>query len=1285
MSFNKNEAQQQLNLKDLLVHPNYIMRIGGEPISKIKELESGETIAVLKQKEALNEALSNEVSAACDELESLIPSLEIKESCRAAINLKRALFNRKRVKDEWLLQLQNELPSALQLLIKDIDSKFLQLQTIDADALQAYDNEVTASAEGVHNLLEHANLSDGLSYSNPDLKKKLIEGVGSKGQKKLKQKEKRNQEDALLQYYARCSTKTSPLSSFTVAHVGQWQNNKKSADWQIDFENTLERRVEFKAGLMQHLLSALIDNYPLASTLFKLQLNSSLDKQDGKIKLFSIAPGQEGSGRTWGTGLVESGLNENAIIQCVEHVLNSEASGKLMVADICQRVCEVAPKLTPENVNNFIGRLYQLKYLVPDTNYKEQQDHLQWGMQICNTFDAQMDTDLSSNLVNIRDILSDLLKPDCQQRDEKILAIRSEVENFATKLGVDKDSPLFRPSFYENCYLQKRAQDLDVSVLEPFYTELSVLHKVSFLLDFNQEVRSYMSDFFVAKFGVDGICSNPQAFLEEFDEVYSPGVIGSSIDKERAAPQLETNKAMFNAKEAFDDLLVPFLQGNENVQIDPKSLDAVFELMPNSVTKRSSSYSYAVQITEQKGNSKMVLNQVFGGRSSIMSRFMEVLDDAQIEKLQHYLEQGSEYRNIAELSGVFGFNANRHPSVINKELVIPPFASSRDETQKLFLKDLSIAFDQETHTLVFKDHKGKKLDLWYQGLLIPSLLPRLHRLLSLGFTDGPSLTIIKSLIERKLVSSSKPGIVPRVSLGNLVLFRRSWIMPYSCIPKADMPPQDFFFAIQQWKEKYKIPTTFFLRALPLVENKEGEAETNNIDWENINFKDMKPFYVDLDSPRFTRLMQRMLKRNGFTLCISELLPDLNAYASNVDSLAHVSEMHFELTKLAETQAAKAKKWHVVRVAYFDQDKTRLMLEPITEAIEYAKSHAHVEKVMMQPHWKFGPHVDVMIYTDDDSFNQTIYPHLQMQLINWLTHNPSTTALDPQEYEVLSRKIGMFELERGPFLPLLENNSVSVVDYAPSENSLLDAFSKSKEQVLSDSTDLLLELLKVKQSDPDAFFMALLGMLAITGHSCLIKGLARGYMSLRSHADYFFSAHDRKGQLKANFDQLDERKAKAIDELVKKLCDEDFDQVALPKELQTILQKWHQITTSMTERHVGIVEQNHAQLSAQTSHLEKAESLKDTLPEDFVATFSNKSITELGEFFINSEEGQKAQKSKEFMVYRTNVNFFYLLLPILEVSPIQKFCLCHLIANSAERIFNLDWRELIGLSKEETSL
>jgi hypothetical protein len=75
---------------------------------------------------------------------------------------------------------------------------------------------------------------------------------------------------------------------------------------------------------------------------------------------------------------------------------------------------------------------------------------------------------------------------------------------------------------------------------------------------------------------------------------------------------------------------------------------------------------------------------------------------------------------------------------------------------------------------------------------------------------------------------------------------------------------------------------------------------------------------------------------------------------------------------------------------------------------------------------------------------------------------------------------------------------------------------------------------------------------------------------------------------------------------------------------------------------------------------------------------------MGKRFLEEEDGRRVINSPEFMAYRMSVNFFYLLLPILGVSPVQKFCLCHLIANSVERVSGVSWRSLMGMDTETPS-
>jgi hypothetical protein len=68
--------------------------------------------------------------------------------------------------------------------------------------------------------------------------------------------------------------------------------------------------------------------------------------------------------------------------------------------------------------------------------------------------------------------------------------------------------------------------------------------------------------------------------------------------------------------------------------------------------------------------------------------------------------------------------------------------------------------------------------------------------------------------------------------------------------------------------------------------------------------------------------------------------------------------------------------------------------------------------------------------------------------------------------------------------------------------------------------------------------------------------------------------------------------------------------------------------------------------------------------------------------MQQEAGQRVLNSQEFLSYRTTVNFFYYLLPLLGISPMKKFSLCLVVANATERALSISWEQILGIVKEE---
>jgi hypothetical protein len=1261
------------------LHPYYVMRIAGEPVGLLDDLGTGEADRLWNEALALRADIAAATPARVAYLETVIPSLDDKAASRAALNVKRAVFKGKAFPAEALVVLADWLDAGELTALAALNASMLRLAGMQGEILSAHDREMAHGSTAIGQLLNAQNMCNALSYTNPDLLRKLKRHFGE-GAGKADAKATRNIEDSLLQYYARSSTKTSPLSSFTAIHVGKWQDGAGQADWASDYGRALDRRVELKAGLVRHIMAPFITNFAIAARAFPLKPNGSIRTEDGRIKLYSIAPGQEVSGRTWGTGLSVAQLDANAVINCVAHAFDANGGAPMMAETLCAAVCALAPKLTPQLVWPFLQKLYSVDYLVAVTGLVEQGDIIEWARALAANPAIPRGAEVLAIFDQLQRSLETMRGEDSDARATAVIAIREQIDALATLTGADKDGALFKTSFYENCYMADCRADLGHAHLERYAEELELLHELSYLLDPNQQLHARLCDFFVKQYGEKGVCTDIVSFLESFDKVYAPGVMDSEIDYAEAAPNSERTEAWLRAVKAFDTALDPMLHQDKDIALDLETMRGVLKLLPPSMRVRGSSYSYVVQTARENGEEQLVLNQVFGGRSSILSRFFEALDEESLDEIRDYVAAGAREGKSVEMGGVFGFNANRHPSMSARELDVAPFPPAFDGLEKLSLAELSLEYSKDDHRLKFRAPDGQLIDVWYHGLLIPSLLPQLQRILALSFTEGPSFAIVKSLVKLSKLRGQEVTHVPQISLGKVVLFRRTWLVSQAALPDPQQGAREFYLAAREWQQRLGLPERFFVRAVPLADNN-PDGSTGAISWKDVNFKDMKPFYVDLCSPRFVRLMQNMMKRNSLTLCISELRPDFASHPVTVEGQPHVAELHFELTRFAQAQPVPVKDWSVVRVAYFDDDRSTLVNGPVREAIEMVRSRFGIERMFLAPHWKFGPHLDLVIECDLERFHVEVYPAVRDIFNQWLSANPSQVKLDPAAYAETSRRVGMFELDSGPYLPLLRNNSVNSVPYVRPRTLVLQQFAENKEQMLCDSLDLVMALYARKEADKDGFFLTLHAMLAAVADT-YADGMREGYMSLRSHADYFFAAHDVGGSVRARFDLIDQQRGVELDQITRAVHSRDLTQLPLQPALREAIGDWLRIVGDSARRNREAVDQHYDELVGQSIHMDLARGMEPDAPAEFRERFTGRKISAIGEAFLNTERGRAAQRTPTFLAYRTNVNFFYSLLPILQVQPMQKFLLCHLISNSIERVFQQDWRAKIQPSVAE---
>lgn len=1260
------------DVETALIHPHYVLRVAGEPASRLRETWTGESDEAWTRIDSMRERSAAESEELSDLLAQVVPAITDVADRRLVLGLRRALHNGRPAKAAQLEAARRHADGTLYGRIAGLDRVHVDLAAALAAFESVHQREIACGAESLRSLMDAHNLQLALSYNNPQLLRRLRKHyIGDAPL--TDNKAVRNHEDSLLQYYARASTKTSPLSSFTMMHVGSWRDQAEGAQ-ASRLSNRVVRKVEGKAALLRHILDSWLKDYELVRRAFPLALNPTIRESDGKLELQVVTAGRDFIGRTWGTGIDAARIDAGPMLACVASALD-DRDVALPAEVLVERICALAPKLPRDAVDGYVKKLFELGYLVAKTDFVEQTDALEWMAGVVESAGDAASADVRSAVARLRTDLEVMRGEDVEQRICASLDVDAAFADLAEATGARRGGYLFRTPFYENCYFSEGGADLSVASIEAYRGEFDLLQQLNRILDSNQQVQANMCDYFVSRFGEDGTCNDVGGFIKDFDATYAPLVSEGKADAEGIAERSPRTLALVRAEQAFEDYLKPLLQQGRDVQFDPEALRGIIALLPQQMRTKSTSYSYLVQPARSGEFDGLVLNQVFGGRSGIISRFCEILDGEGEERLRTYLREGAEGSRNVELGGVFGFNANRHPAMSDTELVVPPFGHSFAGTRKILLSELKLRYDPRQHRLRFLDHDDLPVDVWYHGLLSPVLLPAVHRAIALGFTEGPSFMFTNVLLSLMETSDSEVIHSPRVSLGRVVVSRRSWLVASSAYPDASVSAADFYLAVREWQRRHGLPDRVFVRAVL-----DAGADKSRIKryeaMKDINFKDLKPFFVDMRNPRFVRLLQNMMRRHELPLFMTELLPDFNEHASTVDGEVHVSELHFELTRQAVPPKPADLRWYALRVAYF-ADRKPLVLGPIAEAIDVAKRKFGIEKAFFLTHWKFGPHIDIVLQCDSEVYATQVLPELQAIIEAWIARNPSRAQIDPVEYEKTSRWVGTFEIDSGPYLPLLADNSVTPVPYVRPRTILIPEVAESKELMLSDCSDLLLALYRLKETDTDGFFLALHAMLAATAQT-FVAGIEAGYMSLRSHADYFFAAHDTDDALRRKFDEIDAKRSADLDRVIVAAAEGRFADAGLPEQFVPIVEQWSRILADVDGRSKRIVESRYEDLIAQNDRFsDMATSMRQDVPDEFFERVSRRRISEIGDAFINTEAGKQALRRPEFLVFRINVNLFYSLLPLLDVPPIQKFLLCHLVSNSVERAYGQSWREKVA--------
>lgn len=125
---------------------------------------------------------------------------------------------------------------------------------------------------------------------------------------------------------------------------------------------------------------------------------------------------------------------------------------------------------------------------------------------------------------------------------------------------------------------------------------------------------------------------------------------------------------------------------------------------------------------------------------------------------------------------------------------------------------------------------------------------------------------------------------PRIRIGDVVLSRRTWVVPVQLWPQRRSGEGDeaFWVRVAAWHADNGLPDRYFVRG----------AMDGSQAW-RLDHKTRKPTFVDLAARHLVALLERFFADAAELVVITEALPDLDA-AVRYGSDRHVTELVVEL-------------------------------------------------------------------------------------------------------------------------------------------------------------------------------------------------------------------------------------------------------------------------------------------------------------------------------------------------------------------------------------------------------
>jgi hypothetical protein len=833
---------------------SFVLRVAGLPADVLRRLRFEESHALADRLARDREWLAAEGDALADALHPVIGAATGDKP--ALVGLRRALHRgRPPGGREWTDRIAAALPGDLAGRIGHWLAALRESHRAAAALPDVFAAEAAKKEAELREVARHPHFQRALAHASPTLSAELTKWLADEAHRPRRQSLVR-----LAKYVVRATTKTSPLSTFTVSGLGTWTAGQRPAPTAVAGVAELD-------GMLLHLVTRALRDDPR----LPVRVNPSVTVHGGRITFVGTAPAEP----------VVTLPATPAVRECLRILGDRTCPVAELVAGLGGADDPRAEGFVTGLVAaGLLERRLPVADLAPDP------------LGELAVWLAETDPDLAAAAERTAALLRDPVPvEDVAGNRARIGELHRAVGELTDRAGIPAPPSRERYQFRDNAVFRETAHLAD---RRAELADLDVVRRWLGPFDLALPLRLALGTYCAERFGPG--CEVPLVLLHR--AIHEEAAGGGRTPAARAVATMAGNSLLMppgdlatsglprlhelaGIRRAAGDVMRRAETGGV-VRVDPGEVADLAATWPGWVRAPGSLGCY-VQLTP---DGRVVLNLAHTGYGRGRDR-VGMLAGAEPAG---YPPPVPGEPLLAELRGAFASSANRRPPGLSHEIDYPNVVSDRPPHERIAVGDLVVAHDPERDLvrLVWR-RTGAEVRPLHLGMMSDVLLPPTARLMSYTFGAAHYLHAIALplLAPRSEPLPADPVVArPRVEVGRVVLQRARWLVRAAAIPVRAKGETDggYWVRLLAWLRGNGLPVRCFVHMATSGEDPAANPFAWGFD------KSRKPVHVDFANWYLVSVFERMLARAGQAVIVEEALPDPDGADSHVtEYLVEVSE------------------------------------------------------------------------------------------------------------------------------------------------------------------------------------------------------------------------------------------------------------------------------------------------------------------------------------------------------------------------------------------------------------